>query len=144
MNSYSKIIKYVSWALLIAGIIIGALGFFIGFTTNDAVAVDVLLYWAYAMVGVTLAAIILIGIIVGATTNPKGLIKTGIVVVCFAVIVAIAYLIAPGSEAVGYVGTQPGAQTLKLTDTVLILTYLSCAAAVIAIIVGAIVGATRK
>lgn len=46
---YSKIIKFISWALLIAGVVIGALGFLIGFTTNDAAAVDVLLYWAYAM-----------------------------------------------------------------------------------------------
>lgn len=141
---YSKIIKFISWALLIAGVVIGALGFFIGFTTNDAIAVDTLLYWAYAMVGLTLAAIILIGIIIGAMTNPKGLLKTGIVVLCFAAIVALAYIVAPGSEAVGIVGTQPGAQTLKLTDTVLALTYLSCAAAVASIIVGVIVGAIRK
>ncbi|MDE5890864.1 MAG: hypothetical protein K2H10_07610, partial [Bacteroidales bacterium] len=97
-----------------------------------------------AMVGLTLAAIIVIGIIIGAMTNPKGLLKTGAVVLCFAAIVALAYVVAPGSEAVGIVGIQPGTQTLKLTDTVLILTYLSCAAAVAAIIVGAIVGAIRK
>jgi len=141
---YSKIIKLISWALLIAGVVIGALGFIIGFTTNDAAAVDVLLYWAYAMVGLTLAAIILVGIYVGATTNPKGLVKIGAVILGFAVIIALAYVVAPGSEAVGYVGVQPGTQTLKLTDTILILTYLSCGAAILSIIVGAIVSAVRK
>lgn len=141
---YSKIIKFTSWALLIAGIVIGCLGFIIGFGTNDALAVDILLYWAYVMVGLTLAAIIVVGIIIGALTNPKGLLKTGIVVLCCAVIVAVAYFLAPGSEAVGYVGPQPDSQTLKFTDTVLNLTYLSCAAAVAAIVVGAIVGTVRK
>ncbi|MCM1178317.1 MAG: hypothetical protein NC115_03425 [Bacteroidales bacterium] len=141
---YSKIIKLTSWALLIAGVVIGVLGFVIGFTTNDAVAVDVLLYWAYAMVGLTLAAIVVVGIIIGAMTNPKGLVKTGAVVLGFAALVAIAYAVAPGSEAVGIVGTQPSTETLKITDTVLILTYLSCAAAVAAVIVGSIVGAIRK
>ena len=44
---YSKIVKYISWALLIVGALIGALGFIIGFGTNDAVAVDTLLYCGY-------------------------------------------------------------------------------------------------
>lgn len=141
---YSKIIKFTSWALLIAGIVIGCLGFITGFTTNDALAVDLLLYWAYVMVGLTLAAIIVVGIIISAMTNPKGLLKTGIVVLGCAVIVAVAYFLAPGSEAVGYVGPQPDSQTLKFTDTVLNLTYLSCVAAIVAIVVGSVVGAVRK
>ena len=141
---YSKIIKYISWALLLVGVVVGVLGFIIGFTENDAVAVDVLLYWAYAMVGIALAAIVLMGIYVGATTNPKGLLKSGIVVLGAAVVTAIAYLVAPGTEAVGYNGAPVSEATLKLTDTVLNLTYLSCCAAIIAIIVGSIVSATRK
>lgn len=141
---YSKIIKYISLALLIAGFVIGALGFIIGFTKNDAIAVDVLLYWAYAMVGITLAAIILIGIYVGAVTDPKGLVKSGIVLVGAVIVIGVAYLIAPGTEAVGYNGAPVTAATLKLTDTTLILTYASCAAAILAIIVGSIVSATRK
>ena len=43
---YTKIVKYISWALLLIGVVIGVLGFIIGFNTNDAVAVDTLLYWA--------------------------------------------------------------------------------------------------
>ena len=46
---YQKVIKYISWALLIVSVVIGVLGFAIGFNTSDAVAVDTLLYWAYAM-----------------------------------------------------------------------------------------------
>lgn len=141
---YSKIIKYISWALLLIGIVVGVLGFFIGFTANDAVAVDTLLYWAYAMVGIALASIVLIGIYVGATTNPKGLLKSGIVLLGGVVLIAIAYIVAPGTEAIGYNGAPVTEMTLKLTDTILNLTYLSCGAAILAIIVGSIVGATRK
>lgn len=141
---YSKIIKYISWALLLAGVGVGVLGFIIGFTANDAVAVDALLYWAYAMVGIALAAIILIGIYVGAVTNPKGLLKSGLVVLGAVVLTAVAYLLAPGTAAIGYNGAPVTETTLKLTDTVLNLTYLSCGAAVLAIIVGSIASATRK
>lgn len=141
---YSKIIKYISWALLLVGVVVGVLGFIVGFTENDALAVDVLLYWAYAMVGIALGAIVLIGIYVGATTNPKGLMKSGLILLGACAIIAIAYLIAPGTEAIGYNGAPVTGMTLKLTDTVLNLTYLSCGAAILAIIVGSIVSATRK
>lgn len=141
---YTKIVKYISWALLIVGVVIGVLGFIIGFNTNDAVAVDTLLYWAYVMVGLAVGSIVLVGIIVGAMTNPKGLVKTGIVVLVAAVIVAGAYILAPGTEPVGYNGVPETAGWLKLTDTMLNLTYLSCAAAVLSVIVGSIVSAVRK
>ena len=141
---YTKIVKYISWALLIVGVVIGVLGFIIGFNTNDAVAVDTLLYWAYVMVGLAIGSIVLVGIIVGAMTNPKGLVKTGIVVLVAAVIVAGAYILAPGTEPVGYNGVPETAGWLKLTDTMLNLTYLSCAAAVLSVIVGSIVSAVRK
>ena len=141
---YTKIVKYISWALLLIGVVIGVLGFIIGFNTNDAVAVDTLLYWAYVMVGLAIASIIVVGIIVGAMTNPKGLVKTGIVVLVAAVIVAGAYFLAPGSEPVGYNGVPETYGWLKLTDTMLNLTYLSCVAAILSVIVGAIVSAVRK
>ena len=141
---YTKIVKYISWALLIVGVVLGVLGFIFGFNTNDAVAVDTLLYWAYVMVGLAVGSIVLVGIIVGAMTNPKGLVKTGIVVLVAAVIVAGAYFLAPGPEPVGYNGVPETAGWLKLTDTMLNLTYLSCAAAVLSVIVGSIVSAVRK
>lgn len=141
---YSKIIKYISLALLIAGFVIGALGFIIGFTKNDAIAVDIQLYWAYAMVGIALASIILIGLYVGAVTDPKGLVRSGIVIVGAAIVIGVAYLLAPGTEAVGYNGEPVSDLTLKLTDTTLILTYAACGVAILAIIIGSIVSATRK
>lgn len=141
---YSKIIKFISVALFIIGVCIGVLGFIIGFTKSDAIAVDVLLYWTYAMVGIALASIILIGIYVGATTDPKSLLKSVGVLAGAAVVIAVAYFIAPGTEAIGYNGAPVSEMTLKFTDTTLILTYASCAVAVLSIIIGSIVSATRK
>ena len=140
---YTKIVKYISWALLIIGVVIGGISLFMGEAIGGA-AVEALLYWAYAMVGLALASIILVGIYVGATTNPKGLLKTGIVVLAAAVLVAVVYFLAPGAEPVGYNGKPETHGWLKITDTMLALTYLSCGAAILAVIVGSIVEATRK
>jgi len=118
----------VSFALLIAG-------FVLGYTANDGLMTDVLLYWAYIMIAVTLAAVIVIGLIISITSNPKVLIKIGIGVVGVAVVCAVAYFLAPGSPAMGMLN-QPTESTLKLTDTILNLTYIVGGAAVLAIVVG--------
>jgi hypothetical protein len=66
----------------------------------------------------------------------------GLVVI--AAIAAVAYVLAPGTPAVGYLGEPVSDGTLKLTDTVLNLTYFTFGAAILALVVGWIVGATRK
>ena len=53
-------------------------------------------------------------------------------------------MLAPGTPAVGYLGEPVSDQTLKLTDTILNLTYLTFGAAIVSLVVGWIVGATRK
>lgn len=141
---YAKIIKYISLALLLISAVIGFLGFFIGFETNNAAVVDTLLYWAYVMVLIGVCSIVVIGIIIGALNNPKSLIKLGLSILGIAVIIAIAYVLAPGSPALGLVSNQPDAATLKFTDTILNITYFTCAISVIAIIIGAIVNAIRS
>lgn len=138
---YTKIIKYLSWALLFVSAAIAIWAYAINFT--DA-AVDTLLYWAYAMVGVGILAAVIIGVVISAINNPKSLINILIGIVGVVVVVAIAYFLAPGSPAIGYVGPEITADTLKFTDTILNLTYLACGAAVIAIIVGAVMNAVRS
>jgi hypothetical protein len=61
-----------------------------------------------------------------------------------AAIIAGAYFLAPGTPAVGYLGEPVSDMTLKLTDTMLNLTYLLCGGALLSLVVGAIVSATRK
>lgn len=58
-------------------------------------------------------------------------------VVGIAVLVVLAYVLSSGAPAIN-VKTQPTTQWLKLTDTMLLLTYVLGGAAIVAIIVGAI------
>lgn len=138
---YEKIIKYLSFALLIVSAVIAIWAYATGFT--DA-AVNTLLYWAYAMVGVGIFSAVIIGIVISAVNNPKSLIKMGLGLVAVAAVVGIAYVLAPGSAALGYVGPEIPASTLKLTDTILNLTYFTCGAAVCAIICGVVVNVVRS
>lgn len=141
---YSKIVKYISWALLIIGAVIGILGFIIGFDTNNAVAVDTLLYCGYAMAGIAVAAIIGLGIYVSATVDAKKLIKSAVILIAALAVIIVAYVLAPGADPVGYSGLPQSKSVLKLTDTILILTYVFCGATVLSVIVGAIVSGARN
>ncbi len=141
---YTKVVKYISWALLIIGVIICVLGFAIGFEVSNAAFVDTLLYFGYIMVAISILAILALLIYNGAVSNPKGLLKSVIVIVAAVVVIGGVYLIAPGNTPVGYHGVDQTASTLKLTDTILILTYAFVGATIVAIIVSAVINAIRK
>ena len=143
MKNYSKIFKILMWALVIISVALLVWGFIVGFEANDGKASQVLLSWAYVMIAIAAIAVIVVGAVIGAKNNPKSLIKLGIGIVAIAVICLIAYLLAAGKPAVGMI-EQPDAATLKLTDTILNLTYFTGALAIIAIIVGEIVMSVRN
>ena len=124
-------------ALIIISVALLIWGFAVGFESNDGRAVETLLYWAYVMIGIAVASWVLVGLFISAKNNPKSLIKTGIILVGAAVICLVAYLLAKGEPAMGML-VQPAQGELKLTDTILNLTYFFGAAAIIAIIVGEI------
>lgn len=135
-----KLNKLFKWCLVVLIVISAALivwGFSAGFTTNDGQATDVLIYWAYAMVALGLLSWVVLGGIMSVKANPKSLIKGGIVLAGLAVIVLVAYFLAPAHPAFGREG-QDAVSTLKLTDTMLNLTYFAGAAAIVAIIAGEI------
>lgn len=133
----NKIFKWGMVALILISVAILVWGFVVGFKSNDGAAVNVLLSWAYIMVGIAAASWILVGLYVKATTDPKSLIKTGLILVGAAVLCLIAFLLAKGNPAVACnTPTTPG--ELKLTDTILILTGITGAAAIVAIIYGEI------
>lgn len=123
--------------LLVISIAILVWGFLVGFESNDGQAVDTLIYWAYIMIGLGLASWVIVGGIVSAKNNPKSLIKTLVLLVAIAAVCFVAYLLAPANPAVGREGLDEIGK-LKLTDTVLNLTYFAGAAAIVAIIVGEI------
>ncbi len=138
---YSKIIKIVLWILMAVSVAIGVWGFAADF--NDA-SVNALLRWAYVMVGIAIGVAVIIGFAIAVINNPKSLVKMLIYLVGCAVIVGVAYALASGDPLVGYIGTQPEASTLKMTDTILNLAYIACGAAILAIIFGACFSAYRN
>lgn len=137
LNKFFKILMLV---LILVSVGLLVWGSVVGFTTNNGKAVDVLFYWAYVMVGLAVASWVLVGLVLMAKNNPKSLVKVGIVLVVAAALAFVAYLLAPGNPAVGRENVSPAdtLATLKLTDTVLNLTYFASAAAVVAIIIGEI------
>ena len=144
-QKYAKIIKIVLWVLLILSICVLVGGSIKGFEASDGAATDVLLYWAYIVLGIALVAVIGLGLYVTATTNPKGLVKIGIAVVGAAVLFGLCYLLASGAPAVGYSGAKlPSATELKMTDTILNLAYLVGGAAILSIICGEVLMTIRN
>jgi len=138
-QKYAKLFKIVLWVLMILSVGVLVWGFLTGFEANDGAATNVLLYWAYIVLGIALAAVICVGLYIRATTQPKSLVKIGIAVLGAAVLFGIAYLLASGAPAVGYSGAKlPSATELKMTDTILNLAYIVGGAAIIAIIFGEI------
>ncbi len=139
--NYAKIAKIVEYVLLILGLLFGLL---VLFNTSSEGAVDAALYCAYAMAGIAIAAIVVLSIWASAVGNPKGLIKGLIIIVVAVALIFIVYAIAPGADPVGYLGEVPSKSTLKITETMLYLTYLLVGCAALSIIVGAIVSSSRK
>ena len=136
----NKIIKWITWALMIVGVILTILVFA---QNGSDLSVNLLLYWAYAMVALAIASIVY-GIVRDSIINPKNVKKIGIVLVGAVVLVGLAYVFAPGTPAVGYVGAPVSDGALKLTDTVLNLTYFSVAAAILAVIAAAVMDSVKK
>ena len=141
---YEKIIKWILVALFIVGIVFSVYGFIVGFETNGNAPVDNILYCAYAFAATALLAVVFGVVVIGGINNPKSLLKLVLGLVAIGAVIAVAYVIAPGTPAVGYLGEPVSDGTLKLTDTVLNLTYFTFGLSIVALIVGWIVGAVRK
>ena len=137
---YAKIFKWISWALLLISVVLAVWAFTRFGGSGEGAAVETMLYWAYAMLLIALVAVLCIGLYITATTNPKSLVRIGIAIAAAAVLCLVAYLLASGKPALGFTGaTPPTAGELKLTDTVLNLTYILGAGAIVAIIAGEII-----
>ena len=126
------------------GVVFSFYGFAVGFESNGNAPVDNILYCAYAFAAVAIAAVLFGVLVIGGMNNPKSLLKLLAGVVAIGAVVAVAYVLAPGTPAVGYLGEPVSDGTLKLTDTILNLTYLLFGGAIVALVVGWVVGATRK
>ena len=137
---YAKIIKWISLALLVISVGLSVWAFTRFGGAGKEAAVETMLYWAYVMLALTLVAVLCIGLYVAVKTDPKSLVRIGIALAGAAVLCLVAYLLASGKPAIGFTGaTPPTAGELKLTDTVLNLTYILGAGAIVAIIAGEII-----
>jgi len=143
MKNINKFFTIMMLVLVLISAALVVWGFSVGFESNDGRPVDVLFYWTYVMIGIALFAVIVLGLILMIKNDPKSLIKLAIVLVGTLVLCGIAYVLAPGSPAMGMLD-QPDAQTLKLTDTVLNLTYILGGAAILSIVAGEIVMSVRN
>jgi len=145
MKNYNKIFKLVMWVLVAISVILLVWGFISGFEANDGRGVEVLLYWAYAILGIAILAVVVFGLIISAKNDPKSLVRLGVGLLVIAAVCFIAYLIAPGKMPLQWNNAKlPTASELKLTDTILNLTYFTGALSIIAIIFGEIMMAIRN
>ena len=141
---YEKIIKWVLAALFVLGVDFSFYGFAVGFESNGNAPVDNMLYCAYGYAAVAILAVVFGVVVIGGINNPKSLLWLLVGLVVIAAIIAGAYILAPGTPAVGYLGEPVSEGTLKLTDTILNLTYLLFGASILSLVAGWIIGATRK
>ena len=141
---YEKIIKWILAVLFVVGIVFSFYGFLVGFETNGNAPVDNMLYCAYAFALITIAAVVFGVVVIGGINNPKSLLKLLAGLLAIVAVVAVAYVLAPGTPAVGYLGDPVSDNTLKLTDTMLNLTYFLFGGALLALVAGWVIGATRK
>lgn len=128
----NKIFKITGWVLGLLGIVFGILAF-----VNGGGAIDILLRYTYVLFIAAVVIWIGLSIFISGRNNPKNLLKAAAVVVGITVLVILAYVLSSGDPALN-VKTQPTTQWLKLTDTMLLLTYVLGGAAIVAIIVGAV------
>ena len=135
------------WVLIAISLVLLVLGFVKGFpatVAEDNGTVDLLLNWAYIILGLAVACVIIVGIVIAAINDPKSLVKLLVGLVAIAAVCFVVYLLSKSSVPLGYHGEIPSDGTLKLVDTVLNLTYLSGALAILSIVVGEIIGAIRN
>ena len=136
----NKIFKWGMVVLILISVAIVVWGFSAGFAQGmEALPpTNVLLNWAYIMLGIALFCWIVVGLVISIKNDPKSIVKMGVVLLGIAAICAIAYFLAKGNPVPGYTGTPVSEGMLKLTDTILILTAIAGIGAIIAIIVGEI------
>ena len=149
--NYEKLTKWLLALLFAVGVVLSVYGFIVGWPAEEQkwdtslhFPVDLILWGAYIFAGLTILAVAFGVIVIGGMNNPKSLIKLLIAVVAIVALVGGAWVLAPGTYPLNFMGEPQSDFNLKLTDATLILTYISVGAALFSLVIGWIVGATRK
>ena len=98
---------------------------------------DVLLFWSYALVVAALVLVVVLSLI-NMAGNRKSLKKTGIVLLIAVVLIGLSLLFASGDPIAVNMAVQPSHSTLKMTDTLLNLSYALVVLALLALIWGSV------
>lgn len=98
---------------------------------------DMLLFWAYFLVFAAILLVVVLSVI-NMAGNRKSLKMTGIVVALAIVVVGASYLLASGDPVTANLAVAPTEGELKLTDTLLIMTYILMAGSLVALVWGGI------
>lgn len=151
MSKFAKILEYV---LLAVGVVIIALFYVnngsgqfalsnLAEILSSTTLVDGLLWWVYALIVLAIALILVLASI-ATFGNKKSLKSTGLVLVLAVVLVVASYFLASGNPVAVNVAEQPSAATFKLTDTILILTYVLFVGVIVSLLGGIVMNAIKK
>lgn len=125
--------KYLSLVTyIVGGISVLLVGLFMFNTTSDLL-LDLLMWWAYALIG---AAIILSLVLpmINIVQNPKNALRSVVGVVAVVVLVGVAYLFSSGETITTATTVFDNELVLKLSDTGLYTTYVAFAAAILSVL----------
>ena len=132
----SKFTKILEICLLVISLI-GLVVFFANKALATTGMLDIVLFWAYALV---IAAIVLVVVlsIINMAGNKKSLKKTGILLLIAVALIGVSYLLASGDPIAVNMEVQPTHATLKMTDTLLNLSYALVVIALLALVWGSV------
>lgn len=148
----TKIRKISSWVFLSAIIVtLAVIGLFLfgGQASQDKQVVadlsqpaftDLLLYWSYALLFITIAVLIvfaIVGFVNNLKINPKGALRSLLVLVAMVALLGITYSIGSGEllNIPGYEGSDNNPTTLKVTDMWIYSMYFMLAISIVAIFI---------
>ncbi|MBQ2242711.1 MAG: hypothetical protein II318_00680 [Bacteroidales bacterium] len=151
MSKFAKILEYV---LLAVGVVIIALFYVqngsgqfalsnLADVLSSTTLVDGLLWWVYALIVLAIALILVLAC-VATFGNKKSLKSTGLVLLLAVVLVVASYFLASGNPVAVNVAEQPTEATFKLTDTILILTYILFVGVIVSLLGGTVMNAIKK
>ncbi len=148
----TKIRKISSWtflATIIGSLVVIALFLLGGQVASDQKIIadlsqpaftDLMLYWAYALLAITIVVLVLfaiIGFVQNLKLNRKGAISSLLTLVALAALLGITYSIGSGEllHIPGYEGADNNPTTLKMTDMWIYSMYIMLVISIVAIVV---------
>ncbi len=145
-NKFTKILEICLLVISLIGLVAffvfnGKTGLYSVENLSEALAttslLDMVLFWAYIMVIAALVLVVVLSLI-NMAGNRKSLKKTGIVLVIAVVLIGASLLFASGDPIAVNMAVQPTHATLKMTDTLLNLSYALVIIALLALIWGSV------